>query len=105
MKNRSYFLILVFAVAVLFSIQTATATEADFISGSGGRVVLDGDIILASHNDYIHVYDVDETDGPALIADLQRTYWGWDGIASGDISGNGVDEIIHGCRVDGKLRA
>ncbi|MBS3802629.1 MAG: hypothetical protein KGY65_07760, partial [Candidatus Thermoplasmatota archaeon] len=104
MKTRLYFLILVFAAIVIFSFQTATATEADFISGSGGRVVLDGDVILGSHNDYIHVYDVDETDGPELIADLTRTYWQWDGIASGDLSGNGVDEIIHGCRVDGKLR-
>lgn len=105
MNRKVLIIVLSLCATILFSCGLVLANEADFISGSGGRVVLDGDIILASHNDYIHVYDVDETDGPALIADLERTYWQWDGIGSGDVSGNGIDEIIHGCRVDGKLRA
>lgn len=101
MKNRLYFLILVFVAIVLFSFQTLTATEADFISGNGGRFVLDGNIILASHNDYLHAFDVDETHGTVHIASLERTYRQWDGIAAGDLTGNGVDEIVHGCRGDG----
>ena len=95
MNRRVILIILGLGLLVFFSWSMALADEADFLAGSGGRVLLDGDILIGDRDD--RIYGLEE-DNLSITADFKVSFLKWDELASGDINNDGIDEIIHGDR-------
>jgi len=95
MYRKMTIIVLSLCAIILVSCSLVLADEVDFLMGSGGRVVLDGDIIIGSKDrDRIMAF---EEDNPSITAaNFEVNFEKWDELASGDINNDGVDEIIHG---------
>lgn len=92
---------------VLFSTWLLTPTvpkvyagDADLISGLGGRVIKDEEIIIGDRGDKILSY---ENETGNLLYSFKKDYEMWDEIAAGDVNGDGKDEIIHADRSSDKI--
>jgi len=79
---------------VLFSISIVSADEADFLAGTGGRVLLDGDILIGDRDN--RILGLEEDNPSMTAANFEVNFEKWDELASGDVNDDGVDEIIHG---------
>jgi len=68
MDRRIILIILGLGLLVFFSWSMALADEADFLAGSGGRVLLDGDILIGDRDD--RIYGLEE-DNLSITADFK----------------------------------
>ena len=96
MNQKAILIILGLSLLVFFSCSIVLADEADFLAGSGGRVLLDGDILIGDRDD--RIYGLEEENHSITATDFEVNFEEWDELASGDINNDGVDEIIHGDR-------
>jgi len=95
MKRTILLLVLTLGLITLISFSMVSADEADFLAGSGGRVLEDGDILIGYKNQE-RIMGFEEDNPSMTAANIEVNYEKWDELASGDINNDGVDEIIHG---------
>jgi len=104
-------IVLGLCTTILLSCCLALADEADFLAGSGGRVILDEDIIRGNRlsslwmdNKGNRIIGFEEDNLSMTAANFQVNFEKWDELASGDINSDGIDEIIHGHRSNDFIR-
>lgn len=102
MNRKMKLIVLGLCTTILLSCGLALSDEANFLAGSGGRVILDADILLGDRGDRIMGF---EEDNPSMAAaNFQVNFEKWDELAAGDINSDGIDEIIHGDRSNDFIR-
>ena len=100
MKRTILLLLITIGLITLLSCSMISADEADFLAGSGGRVLVDGDLLHGS-NSQDRIIGFEEDNPSMTTANFEVTVSKWDDLASGDINNDGIDEIIHGdCSMD-----